>query len=110
MAILANVKADLGSLVPSERNKAIIDVVEGLDSQEKRDLIKALGGPTQGVTDKIWMIVVIAFVIVFIGAFLSMAYYYKESNVNLDKLLTVFTTVSAFLAGLLAPSLVANRQ
>jgi hypothetical protein len=50
------------------------------------------------------MIVVIGFVFVFVGAFLTMAYYYSDAKINLDKMLTVFTTVSAFLAGLLAPS------
>ncbi len=110
MAVLSQVRADAMSLPSEERKQLAIEAGGSLNSEEKQDLRAALGGPTQGVTDKIWMVVVIAFVIVFVGAFGAIAYYYTNEKANLDKLITVFSTVSAFLAGLLVPSPIANRQ
>ena len=96
--------AELSNLGALEKKQIAVALAGDLSPEDQKAVVRALNGPTQDTTDKIWMIVVIGFVIVFVGAFSTMAYYYANKDINLDKMLTVFTTVSAFLAGLLAPS------
>jgi hypothetical protein len=69
---------------------------------------ETLRAPSQGTADRIWLLVVVGFIIVFVGSFLAMAVYFFYDK-KVDTLLTVFTTSAAFLAGLLAPSPVGTK-
>lgn len=109
MTDISAIRSNMQALDSSERKQLAIEAAGGLGYEDRQEISRTLSGPSQGMTDKIWMIVVIGFVIVFVGAFLTMAYYYANKDINLDKMLTVFTTVSAFLAGLLAPSPIRNK-
>jgi hypothetical protein len=67
--------------------------------------------PGQQTADRIWSIIVTGFIIVLIGAFLSLALVHTgtmnflyNATISGDVLLTVFTTAAGFLAGLLSPS------
>jgi len=102
---------DQPTLDRPQMKSVAIDALKNMSPEDRQDVARAaqLRDPGQDATDKIWLIVVSAFVIVFIGAFATLAYHYADPKINLDKLITVFTTVSAFLAGLLAPSPVKNK-
>ncbi len=66
-----------------------------------------LAAPNQVITDKIWLIVIIAFAAVLVGSFLTLAlstFLVPKNEVNLQILLTIFTTVTGFLAGLFSTS------
>lgn len=109
MAHLSEVQSGVESLPAQERKAVAIQAASNLSVEDKQDVVEALlGKPDQPTTNTIWVIVVSAFVVVFVGAFLSIAYLYISNSTNVDrggdKLLTIFTTVTAFLAGLLAPS------
>ena len=110
MTDVSQVQTSMRSLPASEQKEVVIDGLRNLKPSDQQEAIAAavLGAPEQGTTNKIWLIVVIAFVIVFLGAFFAIAYLYIKQAPNVgdavDKLLLVFTTVTAFLAGLLAPS------
>src|SRR5262249_20670423 len=110
MTSLSEIKSNVQALDPSAKKQIAIEAAKDLSSEDKQAIAQALGPPSQNITNIIWLVVVIGFVIVFIGSFATMAYYYTTQNTNLDKMLTVFTTVSAFLAGLLAPSPVKNKE
>lgn len=95
-------------LAPRERRDVLLEAIENSSEEDKKSFAlataRALPDPTPAATDRIWLIVVIAFVIVLVGSFAAMvANLFWKGEID-DKLLTIFTTVSAFLAGLLAPS------
>lgn len=110
MAELAQVQTDVQSLSNLERKQVATQALKALSAEDQQAAVAAAGLPLpdEGTTNYIWLIVVIAFVIVFLGAFFAIAYLYIKNAPNVsdavDKLLLVFTTVTAFLAGLLAPS------
>lgn len=112
MTDVSQVQAGMQSLPPSAQKEVVINGLRNLKPSDQQEAIAAaaaeLPAPEQGTTNKIWLIVVIAFVIVFLGAFFAIAYLYIKQTPNVgeavDKLLLMFTTVTAFLAGLLAPS------
>lgn len=110
MAGLKQLQTDMEGLSSTEKKQVAIEALKDLSTTEQQAAVVAAGLPlpAQGTTNYIWLIVVIAFVVVFLGAFFSIAYMYINNAPNVgpavDKLLLVFTTVTAFLAGLLAPS------
>src|SRR5947199_10153179 len=66
-----------------------------------------LPAPASDVTDKIWLIVIIAFAVVLVGSFLTLAvstFLVSKNEVDLQIILTIFTTVTGFLAGLFTTS------
>lgn len=61
--------------------------------------------PDRQVTDLVWIIIVISFALILVGAFVTLAMaVFTYEKLSGDLLLTIFTTAAAFLAGLLAPS------
>jgi hypothetical protein len=111
MAELTQVQSDVQSLASSDKKQVATEALKSLSVSDQQDAVAAAGvlpPPAQSTTNSIWLIVVIAFVIVFVGDFFAIAYMYIKDAPNVaaavDKLLLVFTTVTAFLAGLLAPS------
>jgi uncharacterized membrane protein YgcG len=61
--------------------------------------------PDKQVTNLVWLIIVISFALILVGAFVTLAMaVFTYGKLSGDLLLTIFTTAAAFLAGLLAPS------
>lgn len=65
--------------------------------------------PDRDVTDKIWLIIIVAFAIVLVGSFITLAASVVlpvslKSDANPQIILTIFTTVTGFLAGLFTTS------
>ena len=67
-------------------------------------------GPSPVVTDRIWLIIVIAFTAVLIASFAVLGITLFVNAGQSQILLTVFTTAAGFLAGLLSPSPVVGRR
>ncbi len=110
MTELSQLRSDVQALAPDQRKQLAIEAAAGLSSEDKEAVSRAvLPLPPPDTTAKIWLVVVLAFVIVFVGSFFTLAFFLYNGKAT-DNLFTAFTTVSAFLAGLLAPSPVANRQ
>ncbi len=79
---------------------------EQLGPQEQQN-ISGVKPPGQQVSDWLWIIVVVSFACVLIGAFLSIAISVDRSTnpaANFQLLLTMFTSAVGFMAGLLVPS------
>ena len=109
MNITPETRSQVQNLTASEKKQFLIDTAGGLSLEDKQVVSRALSLPTQEMTDWIWLIVVSAFAVVLVGAFFALAKVIG-TDVDIDKMLTVFATVSAFLAGLLAPSPVGNKR
>jgi hypothetical protein len=82
----------------------IIKAMQSLPAQDKTDIARQFI-PDRQVTDVVWIVIVISFAIILVGAFIALAIaVFIYGKLSGDLLLTVFTTAAAFLAGLLAPS------
>lgn len=87
-------------------NDAIM-TINSLVGQDRKDAMQQLGlRPPDGLfTNWIWMIIAITFAVILMGASVSLALaVFAYGKLSADLLLTIFTTASAFLIGLLAPS------
>jgi len=97
--------SELGMLLSekpaSERNKAVAEFKSASEGD-------GLGRPTQGTNDWIWVVVVSAFAIVLVGAFVTLALAVfvapAQGGVKPELILATFTSVVGFLAGLFVPS------
>jgi hypothetical protein len=115
--ILDSALNDLSSKTKEDRAIALREAVSSLSREQKEEFQRALGiqisDPDQPTSNTVWLIIVRAFVIVMVGAVLIMAISLfvapVSSGTKPETILTVFTTVTAFLAGLFAPSPVAQK-
>lgn len=93
------------SLSPTEKTEIVRTATENLTTAEKQAFLESvLGQPTQKATDTLWLIIVIVFAIGLVVSILAMIYLAVLDKEISDKLITIFTTTSAFLAALIAPS------
>ena len=90
----------------SHEKQDAIDAIRALSAQDQRNAAQQLGlRPGRQVTDVIWMIIVTSFALIVLGSFIALAVAVLiDGKLSGDLLLTVFTTSTAFLAGLLAPN------
>lgn len=106
---------DLGpalSKLPSDKKaEALTTAIKSLTNEERAQLATqvagTLGPPSDHTRDYLWLIVVIAFAIVLVGAFLTLAigvFINASGKVKPELILTMFTSVVGFLAGLFVPS------
>ena len=100
----------MSSLSRDDKKEVIAAGLSQLEPKDKQAVLNQAGirSPGQKASDMLWLIVVLSFAIVLVGAFLSLAYgvlVLKKSaaDAELQILLTVFTSAVAFLAGLLTP-------
>lgn len=71
-----------------------------------------IGGPSEQIRDKLWMTVIVAFAFVLAGTFTTLAlgvFIKAEGKVTPELILTMFTSVVGFLAGLFVPSPIASK-
>jgi len=101
----------------AERAKAIKDAVDALPEEQRQAVANALGvripDPDQTTSNKVWLIIIWCFGIVMVGAVLVLCISVFASPVTggtkPETILTIFMTVTAFLAGLFAPSPVQKK-
>src|SRR4051794_6188281 len=97
------VQSGAENISDSDLEKLAWEIRRLSDAEKKalKDLV--FPDPSSSVVDKIWMVVVCAFVLVFLGSFVSLIV--KPT----DPIMTIFMTTAAFLAGLLSPSPVQKK-
>ena len=103
------IKEFLNEQSEKEKGKAI----KQFDSAIKAAEGSSIGTPSQGATDILWRIVITAFSFVLVGSFLALSvgvYQPAKGTVSPELILTMFTTVVGFLAGLFATSPVSDRK
>ena len=112
---ISAVSEQLASQSAVEKAETLRGVISTLSSPEKEAMTKALSGvlapPGDRTRDAVWLMVVGAFSLVLVGAalVLGLGVFGEISDTTkqitrTDTILTVFTTVVGFLAGLLSPS------
>jgi hypothetical protein len=96
----------------NEKIAVLKDALVHFTSDDKTALVQALGArlpdPDQKTSDKVWLIIISAFggVMLISVLFLGFGMFITPvpNGTKPDTVLTVFTTVTAFLAGLFTPS------
>jgi hypothetical protein len=84
------------------RMQIAAQAARGLPPDERDELCRQIAGPSQGVSDQIWLIIVAAFAIVFVFSTFGLLWAaYLDLN-GAQTLLTVVTTVSGLLAGFIS--------
>lgn len=103
-------------LPADEKKEAAKEVVSQLTESDRKEVLQQLGVglPGEKTRDSLWLIVVFAFAIVLVGTFITLALGVfhapeKGASTKPELVLTMFTSVVGFLAGLFVPS-PANRQ
>jgi polyferredoxin len=102
----------------SQPTKEAIKLVNELPDEQKKAVAQAMTAnvppPNQEVANKIWLIVIytIAFAAIASVAVLCAGYFFPAASAGIkpETILTIFTTATAFLAGLFAPSPVENKS
>jgi len=109
---------DLASESAAEQAKTIIQVIDDLPAEKQTPVVKTLAdryglSPDQPTSNKVWLIIIWAFSAVMMIAVLVLSvgvFLPTGGGTKPETMLTVFTTVTAFLAGLFAPSPVSNAN
>jgi hypothetical protein len=96
---------EVSELSPEDQKSIAMVALQSMSESDRTEVRQrlGLGSPGKGTTDQIWLIVVGTFCAVLLGAALTLAYAIIR-KIDAPALLTVFTTTTAFLAGLLSPS------
>jgi hypothetical protein len=92
--------------LPTEDKMSLaVTALRNLSDADRADVQQrvGLGAPGKGTTDQIWLIVIGTFCVVLLGATFTLAFAVIR-KIDAPALLTIFTTTTAFLAGLLSPS------
>jgi hypothetical protein len=103
----AAVKEAVNSASSENKKEVAKAAMESLPSTERQELAKQLG-PSQDVTDEVWLMVVDAFRWVFWGATaalvagIGVALFREVNEAYIQILLTVFTTVVGIFAGFIS--------
>ena len=102
----------INNMSPQDKNSTLVEGLNQLSSKDKQSVVEqasaGLRPPDGKTSDALWLIIIFSFAIVLVGTFLSLAIGVlvlgkSEANAELRILLTMFTGVVAFLAGLLTP-------
>jgi hypothetical protein len=110
----ADIIQAMSNLSPSDKNSLLVEGLNQLTPKDKQAVVEqasagSIGSPDGKTSDTLWLIIVLSFAIVLVGTFVSLAIGVlvlgkSSANAELQILLTMFTGVVAFLAGLLTPS------
>jgi hypothetical protein len=93
----------LQDMDPDTRKSVALKVGRSLTSQDQRDVASSLL-PSQGVINRIWLIIVGTFAVVFVVSAFTLcgAVLWGVSTNNIQTLLTVVTTIAGILAGFIS--------
>jgi hypothetical protein len=115
-----HVKTLLAGFSNEDLKTALIEGANKLPDQDKKEVAaqiqSGMAPPDDQTRNWLWLVVISAFAVVLVGSFVTLAiavFRTQNSNtVNLVKpelVLSMFTSVVGFLAGLFVPSPVANK-
>ena len=108
----------IGVLPREEKGQVLRSAIEAQPEHERAELSRQVAAPpamplpTDRTLDRLWLIVVAAFAIVLAGSFVTLSlgvFIQTSGDVNPALVLTMFTSVVGFLAGLFVPSPLINR-
>lgn len=115
----AQIKSLFKGLKTEDIKTVVVEAAKQLPDKEKEAVARDIRGfppPTPLTRTRLWMIVVSAFALVLVGTFISIAIAMFKTQtadtITLAKpelVLSMFTSVVGFLAGLFVPSPVANK-
>ena len=92
----------LQDMDPDTRKSVALEVGRSLTSEDQRDVASSLL-PSQGVINRIWLIIVGTFAVVFVvSAFTLCGAVLWGVSTNIQTLLTVITTIAGILAGFIS--------
>jgi hypothetical protein len=99
-------------LNPKEKKalaNAVFATLNASDRKEVLQQVPSTRSPLYATTHFIWLIIIVSFALVLVGSFLSLALgilllHQTIADAELQILLTIFTAVVGFFAGLLSPS------
>ena len=114
----ASLGSALNALPLDQKADAIKAAIQAQPESERAGLVKqistvAMAPPTPRVRDKLWLIVVAGFAFVLTGSFITLAvgvFVPAAGKVTPELVLTMFTSVVGFLAGLFVPSPINNNN
>ena len=115
--LLDSFSRDLANTPKAEQAKAVRESAVALPDNQKQALAQALSDlvpkPDQSTANRVWLLVIWFFAIVMMGSALDLSIGLFVTPVaggtKVETILILFTTSTAFLAGLFAPSPVANH-
>ena len=102
----------INDMSPQDKYSTLVEGLNQLTSKDKQAVVEqasaGLRPPDGKTSDTLWLIIIFSFAFVLVGTFLSLALGVlvlgkSAANAELQILLTMFTGVVAFLAGLLTP-------
>ena len=108
----AEIVQAISDMSPSDKHSMLVEGLNQLTPKDKQAVFQqasaGLGSPDGKMRDALWLIIILSFAIVLVGTFVSLAIGVlvlgkSAANAELQILLTMFTGVVAFLAGLLTP-------
>ncbi len=117
MPALESFSREIAAKPANERVAAIQEAVNALPEDQKNAVATALGTrvpePDQSTSNIVWIIIISSFALVMLGAVYVLCQGYftppVTNGTKPETILSVFMTVTAFLAGLFAPSPVAKK-
>ena len=117
-SILESASRELAAKPRADQLVAIREAVQALPDDQKKAFADALvaniAPPDQNTSNTVWLIIIWAFVLVMSGAVVTLCTSVFVAPIKdatkPDTILTVFTTSTAFLAGLFAPSPMSSKK
>ena len=113
------IKSMMEKLEPKYLKNTVVEATQNMPDADKEAIVKEIRGlpPPVGATRNwIWTIVVVAFAVVLVGTFVTIAiamFTTQTANTSYlakpELVLSMFTSVVGFLAGLFVPSPIANK-
>jgi hypothetical protein len=100
-------------LSTEERKEVKAQATTSLSAAELTARLETFGPPSRTTRDTLWLIVVVAFAIVMVGSFVTMAisaFYPSTNATGIQIVLTTFSSVVSFLAGLFTPNPMESRN
>jgi hypothetical protein len=99
----------LDTLSTEQKKDAVVQAIGTFNKDDQSEIaVRAgLGAPDRVSTNMIWLIIITAFTIILVVSTCSLVYgvvFLQRTADNVQVVLTIFTSVVGFLAGLLSPS------
>ena len=120
MALSGEQQRVVDAATPTELKELAIGAASKVSTSDKREIVKRAGlsEPSTWARDIIWLVVVVAFASIMVGAGWTLAQGRMLAITPgegalftpTETVVTLFTTAAAFLAGLLAPSPVGTKE
>ncbi len=99
------------ALPDTDKKTLVLHTAQLMSDADQQDVARELTHPNGGTTNYLWLIVISAFAIVLVGTFLTLAIsVFVGDGTSPELILTLFTSVVGFLAGLFTPSPVSTGK